>query len=47
MGISTAGAVFAAMHNPHGSDIHVFEIIWVSLAAVAALSMVSGRRTRT
>jgi MFS family permease len=47
MGISVAGAVFAAMHNPDGSDIHVFELIWVSLAAVAALVMVGGQRTRT
>ena len=47
MGISAAGAVFAAMHNPDGSDIHVFELIWVSLAAVAALVMVGGHRTRT
>jgi MFS family permease len=47
MGISAAGAVFAALHNPNGSDIHVFELIWLSLAAVAALVMVSGQRTRT
>ena len=47
MGISAAGAVFAAMHNPEGSDIRVFELIWVSLAAVAALVMVGGQRTRT
>jgi MFS family permease len=47
MGISVAGAAFAAMHNPSGSDIHVFELIWVSLAAVAALVMVGGQRTRT
>jgi hypothetical protein len=47
MGISAAGAVFAAMHNPNGSDIHVFELIWLSLAAVAALVMLSGARTRT
>jgi MFS family permease len=47
MGISAAGAVFAALHNPAGSDIRVFELIWVSLAVVAALVMVSGRRTRT
>jgi len=46
MGISAAGAVFAAMHNPVGSDIHVFRLIWVSLAAVAALVVVSGQRTR-
>ena len=47
MGISVAGAVFAAMHNPDGSDIRVFELIWLGLAAVAALAMVSGQRTRT
>jgi len=47
MGISVAGAVFAGMHNPNGSDIQVFELIWVSLAAVAALVMVGGQRTRT
>jgi hypothetical protein len=47
MGISAAGAVFAAMHNPDGSDIHVFELIWLSMAALAALVMVSGRRIRT
>jgi MFS family permease len=47
MGISAAGAVFAAMHNPEGSDIRVFELIWLSLAAVAALVMVGGQRTRT
>jgi MFS family permease len=47
MGISVAGAVFAGMHNPDGSDIRVFELIWVSLAAVAALAMVGGQHTRT
>jgi MFS family permease len=47
MGISIAGAVFAALHNPEGSDIRVFELIWLSLAAVAALVMASGQRTRT
>jgi MFS family permease len=47
MGISVAGAVFAAMHNPLGSDIHVFELIWVSLAVVATLVMVGGQRTKT
>jgi len=47
MGISAAGAVFAAMHNPNGSDLRVFELIWVFLAAVAALVMVGGQRTRT
>jgi MFS family permease len=47
LGISVAGAVFAAMHTPDGSDIQVFVLIWASLAAVAALSMVGGQRTRT
>jgi len=47
MGISAAGAVFAAMHNPDGSDIRVFVLIWVSMAAVAALVMVGGQQTRT
>jgi MFS family permease len=47
MGISAAGAVFAAMHNPNGSDVHVFALIWVSLAALAALVMVGGQQTRT
>ena len=46
LGISAAGAVFAAMHNPAGSDLHVFELIWLSLAAVSALVVVSGQRTR-
>jgi MFS family permease len=47
MGISAAGALFAAMHNPLGSDVRVFEVIWVALAGVAALVMVGGQRTRT
>ena len=47
VGISAAGAVFAAMHNPLGSDIRVFELIWFSLGAVAALVIFSGQRTRT
>jgi MFS family permease len=46
LGISAAGAVFAALHSPTGSDIRVFELIWVCLAAVSALVMVSGQRTR-
>jgi MFS family permease len=46
LGISAAGAVFAALHNPAGSDIRVFELIWLSLAVVSALVMVSGQRTR-
>jgi len=47
MGISAAGAVFAALHNPTGSDNGVFELIWISLAAVAALVMLGGQQTWT
>ena len=47
MGISAAGGVFAALHSPDGSDTGVFVLIWVSLAAVAALVMVGGQQTRT
>ncbi len=47
MGISAAGAVFAAMHQPHGSDIPVFVLMWVILAGVASLVMVGGQRIRT
>ena len=47
MGISAAGAVFAALHNPNGSDNAVFVLIWVALASVAALVMVGGQQTRT
>jgi len=47
MGISAAGAVFAAMHHPHGSDIPVFVLMWVILAGVASLVVVGGQRIRT
>ena len=47
MGISAAGAVFAAMHQPHGSDIPVFVLMWVILAGVASLVVVGGQRIRT
>ena len=47
MGISAAGAVFAAMHHPHGSDVSVFVLMWVILAGVASLVMVGGQRIRT
>lgn len=47
MGISAAGAVFAAMHHPHGSDIPVFVLMWVILAGVASLVIVGGQRIRT
>ncbi|MBE3074832.1 MAG: MFS transporter [Actinobacteria bacterium] len=47
MGISAAGAVFAAMHDPHGSDVPVFVLMWVILAGVASLVIVGGQRIRT
>ncbi|MHB1474923.1 MAG: MFS transporter [Dermatophilaceae bacterium] len=47
MGISAAGAVFAAMHHPHGSDVPVFVLMWLILAGVASLVMVAGQRIRT
>ncbi len=47
MGISAAGAVFAALHQPHGSDIPVFVLMWVTLAGVASLVVVGGQRIRT
>ena len=47
MGISAAGAVFAAMHDPLGSDVPVFVLMWVILAGVASLVMVGGQRIRT
>lgn len=47
LGIAVAGAVFAAMHHPGGSDAHVFVLIWSGLALLAGVGMVSGQRTRT
>jgi MFS family permease len=47
MGISAAGAVFAAMHDPQGSDVPVFVLMWLLLAGVASLVMVGGQRIRT
>ena len=47
MGISAVGAVFAALHQPHGSDIPVFVLMWVTLAGVASLVVVGGQRIRT
>jgi len=47
LGISAAGAVFAAMHDPHGSDVPVFVLMWVILAGVASLVVAGGQRIRT
>ena len=46
MGIASAGAVFAALHDPDGSDTPVFVLIWLTMAAVAVVCVVAGRRTR-
>lgn len=46
MGISAAGAVFAALHDPAGSDTPVFVLMWLAMATVGLLCVVAGRRTR-
>jgi hypothetical protein len=46
MGIASTGAVFAALHDPDGSDSPVFVLIWLAMAAVATVGVVAGRRTR-
>jgi len=35
------------MHDPHGSDVSVFVLMWVILAGVASLVIVGGQRIRT
>lgn len=46
-GIASAGAVFAALHHEHGSDVPVFVLIWSALALLALLVVVGGQRSRT
>ncbi len=46
LGISLSGAVFAALHNPNGSDVGVFVLMWAVLAGIASIVIVSGRRTK-
>lgn len=46
LGISLSGAVFAALHDPRGSDVGVFVLMWAVLAVIAGIVIVSGRRTR-
>ncbi|MDV3296590.1 MAG: MFS transporter [Brachybacterium paraconglomeratum] len=46
MGISTAGAVFAALHDPGGDDTPVFVLMWLAMALVALVGVAAGRRTR-
>lgn len=46
MGISVAGAVFAALHDPAGDDTPVFVLMWLAMALVAAVGVAAGRRTR-
>jgi MFS family permease len=47
MGIAAAGSVFAALHDGVRSDIPTFVLMWLVLAAVAALVVPGGQRTRT
>jgi MFS family permease len=46
IGISTTGAVFAALHDPAGDDLPVFVVMWLTMSLVACLGVVAGRRTR-
>ena len=46
LGISLSGAVFAALHDPNGSDTGVFVLMWAVLAGIASIVILSGRRTR-
>jgi MFS family permease len=46
MGISVAGAVFAALHDPAGDDTPVFVLMWLAMALVAVVGVAAGRRTR-
>jgi len=47
LGIATSGAVFAALHHTNGHDTGVFVLIWSAMAAVAALVVLGGHRSRT
>ncbi|MEO7131254.1 MAG: MFS transporter [Dermatophilaceae bacterium] len=46
IGLSVAGAVFAAFHDPGGSDVPVFVLMWAGLAATALLVIPGGRRAK-
>jgi MFS family permease len=46
LGIGAAGAVFAAMHDPAGSDSEVFRLIWAGLGVVGLLSAAAALRAR-
>jgi MFS family permease len=46
IGISTTGAVFAALHDPAGDDGPVFVVMWLATALVACVGIVAGHRTR-
>jgi MFS family permease len=47
MGIAAAGSVFAALHDGVRSDIPTFVLMWLVLAAIAAVVVPGGQRTRT
>lgn len=46
LGIGGAGAVFAALHDPAGSDAAVFRLIWLALGVVGLLTFVIAFRAR-
>jgi MFS family permease len=46
LGIGAAGAVFAALHDPGGSDAEVFRLIWAGLGVVGVLSAAVALRAR-
>lgn len=46
LGIGGAGAVFAALHDPAGSDGEVFRLIWLALGVVGMLSFLVSFRAR-
>ncbi len=46
LGIGLAGAVFAAGHDPAGSDAAVFAAMWIGLGSIGMLAALVARRTR-
>lgn len=46
LGIGGAGALFAALHDPTGSDLDVFRMIWLGLGVVGLLSFAVAFRAR-
>jgi MFS family permease len=46
LGIGAAGAVFSVLHDPAGSDVEVFAVIWGLLGTVGVLSALVALRVR-